>query len=94
MSNICNCREHGPNAVYCLWCNKATPNASKIAEEHIKRRNRVIEKANEMLQQLWDAGLKAQGREMGQGVEIAIERPGWGGPTVSYQIIPWEDTHV
>ena len=53
------------------------------------QRNSVIQQANTRLSELQKAGVKCSAREMAQGVEIRIVRPGWGGDRATYEIIPW-----
>ncbi len=56
----------------------------------IKKRNAVIAEANRRLDALKAAKVKCSAREAMQGVEIKIERPGFGNrPYTSYEIIPW-----
>lgn len=57
--------------------------------ESINRHNRMIEKANARLNELWNCNIKAAARMTGQGVEIAHESPGWNGNTIFYEIIPY-----
>jgi hypothetical protein len=62
--------------------------------EAIERHNRMIERANERLRQLREAGVNATGRLIAQGVEITIERPSFRGREFverSYEIIIGED---
>ncbi len=55
----------------------------------IERHNTMIQRANARLSQLWEAGVRADGRLGAQGVTITIERPSWQGVTVSSEIIPY-----
>lgn len=59
--------------------------------ESVQRHNAMIEKANARLEQLWAAGVKAEGKVTAQGVDITIERPSpkKGHVTRSHEIIPY-----
>lgn len=57
----------------------------------IKQRNTTISAANKRLAELRSAKVVCSAREAAQGVEIKIERPGFGKLIqVAYELIPWD----
>lgn len=68
----------------------ARTNRENDMETNAAKYQRVIDKATARIRQLQGAGIFERAREMAQGVEITIARPGFGGAvSKSYEIIPW-----
>jgi len=55
----------------------------------LEREQAAIRKANARMESLENPYCRVSGRLMAQGVEIKIQRKGWGGWRTSYEIIPF-----